>query len=94
MKNFPKWLLALAGLGLLPVLVCPLFLFGLQPFGTSDSGFVRLLLYVLTQLLWIVPALFFFLSLELYDRCFVIPSVFVAVLALLITIADACLIFC
>lgn len=94
MKNFPKWLLALAGTGLLPVLVCPLFLFALHPFGTSDSGFLNFLLYLLTQLLWIVPALLFFASLELYDRCFVIPSVFVAVLGLLITVADACLIFC
>lgn len=94
MKGFPKWLVALAGTGLLPVLVCPLFLFGLQPFGTSDSGFVRFLLYVLTQLLWIVPAGLFFLSLELYDRYLVIPAVVLAVLAFLITIADACLIFC
>lgn len=94
MKNFPKWLLALAGTGLLPVLVCPLFLFALHPFGSSEDMFLNFLLYLLTQLLWVAPALFFFLSLELYDRRMVLAAVLIAVLNLLITITDACLIFC
>ena len=48
MSEFPKWLLALAGLSLIPLLACPLFLFGAQPFGTSQYGIVRFLLYLLT----------------------------------------------
>ena len=54
MSEFPKWLLALAGLSLIPLLACPLFLFGAQPFGTSQYGIVRFLLYLLTQLLWLL----------------------------------------
>jgi len=88
MKEFPKWMLALAGTNLIPILLCPFFLFGLQPFGTSDSGTVRLLLYVLTNLLWMVPVALFFVSLTLYRRCFGIPAVAVAVVGLLLTVTD------
>lgn len=93
MNDFPKWLLALAGTNLIPILLCPFFLFGLQPFGTSDSGLVRFLLYLLTNLLWIVPILLFFVSLTLYRRCFELPAIVVAVIGLLFTVADIWLLF-
>ena len=63
MSNFPKWLLALAGTNLIPILLCPFFLFGgLHPFGTSEYTIVAFLLYVLTQLLWLIPIGAFFLG--------------------------------
>lgn len=68
MSDYPKWLLALAGVSLLPLLACPLYIWGAQPFGTSDSHFIRFLLSLLTQLLWIVPLTLFFVCLELYRR--------------------------
>ena len=68
MSDFPKWMLALAGISLLPVLLSPFYLFGLQPFGTSPSALVRFLLYVATQLLWLLPLILFFISLDLYRR--------------------------
>ena len=50
MNLFPKWMLALAGVNLIPVLLSPFYMFGgLQPFGTSDSTFVRFLLYMLSS---------------------------------------------
>lgn len=93
MKDFPKWMLALAGTNLIPILLCPFYLFGLQPFGTSESGTLRFLLYLLTNLLWIVPIALFFVSLTLYRRCYVLPAVTVAVIGLLFTVADIWLLF-
>lgn len=93
MKDFPKWMLALAGTNLIPILLCPFYLFGLQPFGTSESGTVRFLLYLLTNLLWIVPIALFFVSLTLYRRYYVLPAVTVAVIGLLFTVADIWLLF-
>lgn len=89
MSDFPKWLLALAGINLLPLIVCPLFLFGdFHPFGTSDIGIANFLLYLLTNLLWVIPALIFFGSLELYRRCYELPAIVLAVLGVLLTVGD------
>ena len=68
MSDFPKWMLALAGISLLPVLLSLFYLFGLQPFGTSPNALVRFLFYVATQLLWLLPLILFFVSLDLYRR--------------------------
>lgn len=71
MSDFPKWLLGLAGLSLIPLLLCPLFLFGGQhPFGTSGNAVVNFLLYLLTQLLWLAPTAMFFVSLDVWRRGF------------------------
>ena len=70
MSDFPKWLLALAGVSLVPVLLSPLYLFGATPFGTSDSSLVQFLLYCATQLLWLLPLVLFFVSLDRYRRGF------------------------
>lgn len=94
MKMYPKWLLALAGSNLICLLLIPFFLFGgLEPFGTSDSGFVRFLLYVLTNLLWVVPVACFFGSLVLYGNFRQRLGTAVAVFGLLLTVADICLLF-
>lgn len=69
MKLYPRWILLLAGISLLPVLLIPFYLFGgLHPFGTSQSTVVSLLLYVLTNLLWAMPVVLFFVSLDQYGR--------------------------
>lgn len=89
MSDFPKWLLALSGTNLIPILVCPLFLFGgLKPFGTTDYAVVNFLLYMLVQLLWLVPTLLFFLSLHLWRKCYELPAIVIAVIGLLFTVAD------
>lgn len=94
MSDFPKWMLALAGTNLIPLLLCPFFMFGqLHPFGTSSYEVVNFLFYVLLNLLWVVPVILFFVSLELYRRCFEGPGIVVAVLGLLLTIADIVLLF-
>ncbi len=81
MSDFPKWLLALAGLSLIPVLLCPLFLFGGQhPFGQGGNALTSFLLYLLTQLLWLIPAVFFFVSLDVWRRGFGRAGVALAVL--------------
>jgi len=93
MSDFPKWMLALAGVSLLPLLACPLYIWAAQPFGTSESHFVRFLLSLLTQLLWIVPAALFFLSLELYRRGWERWGVAVAVAGALVSAGGAWLAF-
>jgi len=69
MSLFPRWMLLLAGVSLLSVLLIPFYLFGgLHPFGTSTNSVLALLLYVLTNLLWAVPVVLFFVSLDQYGR--------------------------
>ncbi len=82
MDDFPKWLLALAALSLTPLLCCVFFLFGAKPFGTPAGGgaMVELLLYIATQLLWVVPAVLFFVSLDRYRRGFTRSGVALVVL--------------
>lgn len=93
MSDFPKWLLALAGISLLPVLLSPFYLFGASPFGTSDSSFVRFLLYVCTQLLWLLPLLLFFFSLDLYRRGYERAGIVITVLSAVIAISGGILLF-
>lgn len=88
MKQFPWWMLVLAGLNLWPAVACPFFLFGgLHPFGASESAWVEGGLYILTQMLWIVPTLAFFASLELFRRGWERWGVVLAVVSLLLTVA-------
>lgn len=94
MSDFPKWMLALAGTNLIPLLLCPLFMFGgLHLFGVSEYAALNFLFYLLTNLLWLVPVLLFFVSLHLYRRCFEVPGIVVAVFGMLLTIADIVLLF-
>lgn len=87
-------MLALAGISLLPVLLSPFYLFGAQPFGSSDSGIVRFLLYVLTQLLWLLPLLLFFVSLDLYRRGFCRAGILLAVFSALVSVGGSLLLIC
>lgn len=93
MSDYPKWLLALAGVSLLPLLACPLYIWGAQPFGTSDSHFIRFLLSILTQLLWVVPLALFFVSLELYRRGWEYAGIGVAAVSAVIAVGGAWLAF-
>lgn len=86
-------MLALAGISLLPVIISPLYLFGAQPFGTSESAFVRFLLYVATQLLWLLPLLLFFFSLDLYRRGYCRAGVLLAVFSALVVMSGGILLF-
>lgn len=90
MNEFPKWLLALAGISLLPVLGSPFYLFGVEPFGTSENGFVRFLLYLATQLLWVIPLALFFVSLDRYRRGYERAAVVIASLSALLALGGAC----
>jgi hypothetical protein len=92
-SDFPKWLLALAGISLLPVLLSPFYLFGASPFGTSDSTFLRFLLYICTQLLWLLPLLLFFFSLDLYRRGFERAGISLAVCSALIAVGGGVCLF-
>lgn len=86
MNQFPRWMLALAGVCLVPVLLAPFYMFGgLTPFGTSEVGFVRFLLYLLTNAIWLVPSLLFFVSLDLYRRGYERRGVCVAVAGVALT---------
>ena len=93
MSEFPKWLLALAGLSLIPLWCCPLFLFGGMPFGTSDNSFVRFLLYIATQLLWLAPIATFFIGLDLWRRGYKRRGVAVNVLGLILSVLAFVLLF-
>ncbi len=68
MSDFPKWMLTLAFINLASLLTSIFFLFGAEPFGTSENTFVRFLLYVATQLLWMLPIALFFLGLSTFRR--------------------------
>ena len=70
MSEFPKKILALAALSLIPLLLAPLFLFGAQPFGTAESKVGAFFLYLATQLLWVLPIALFFVGLDYYCRGF------------------------
>lgn len=79
-------MLALAGVNLVPVLLAPFYMFGgLTPFGTSEVGFVRFLLYLLTNAVWLIPALLFFVSLDYYRRGYERVGIAVAVAGVLLT---------
>ncbi len=93
MSEFPKWLLALTGLSLIPLLICPVYLFGAQPFGTSDSAFVRFLLYMATQLLWFLPIIGFFTSLNAWRCGYNKHSIAIAIISLLISIGGIVTVF-
>lgn len=95
MSDFPKWMLALAGVNLLPVLASPFFLFGVMPFGTHEHAAVRFLLYLATQLLWALPLALFFVSLDYYRRGFERAGVALAATGVAVTIgAGLTLVWC
>ena len=94
MSEFPKKILALAALSLIPLLLAPLFLFGAQPFGTAESKIGASLLYLATQLLWVLPIALFFVGLDFYRRGFERIGVAVLLCGAAITAAGCVLLGC
>ncbi len=93
MSDFPKWLLALAGLSLLPTLASPFYLFA-SPAPAEAGAFVSLLAYVGVQLLWLVPLLLFFVSLDRYRRGYYTAGIVVASLSALLSLGGGAWLFC
>lgn len=87
MRDLPKWLIALAGTGLLPLLAAPFYLLGIvKPFGTSDYAVLRFLLFVLSNLIWLSPVILFFVALDYYRRGFHRTGIVAAIAGLLLTV--------
>lgn len=89
MSNFPKWLLALAGINVVPLLMCVLFLFGgvLAP-PAEAGGFVKLTAYVGTQLLWLLPVASIFAGLDRHFRGWERTGTAIIVAGNVLTVAD------
>ena len=89
MKDYPKWLLALAFLNIIPVFLRVFFLFGgLFKAPSSWGTFIGLLIYLLVNLLWILPILAFFIGLNDYRRGFQKRGTAILVLGNLLTLLD------
>ncbi len=89
MKDYPKWLLALAFLNIIPVFLSVFFLFGgLFKAPSSWGTFIGLLIYLLVNLLWILPILAFFIGLNDYRRGFQKRGTAILVLGNLLTLLD------
>lgn len=67
MSVYPKWLLVLAFINVLPLFLSIFFLFGkVVPYTPESNQFLRFLLYFLMQALWLVPIGCFFGGLSAY----------------------------
>ena len=89
MKDYPKWLLAFAFLNIIPVFLSVFFLFGgLFKAPSSWGTFIGLLIYLLVNLLWILPILAFFIGLNDYRRGFQKRGTAILVLGNLLTLLD------
>lgn len=86
MKDFPWWVLLLNGILLIPVLLCPLFLFGGLYVFRSENQVLQAVNYVLVQLVWMLPVILGFKSLDLYRRGWTVKSVSLSVITLVLTI--------
>lgn len=82
MKDYPLWLLLLNGALLLPLLFCPLFLFGGAAFFRAENTALQALGFVLVQLVWLLPVVLAFKSLDLYRRGWTLRSVLVSLATL------------
>ena len=86
MKDFPWWVLLLNGILLIPVLLCPLFLFGGLYVFRSENTALQAVNYVLVQLVWMLPVILGFKSLDLYRRGWTVKSISLSVITLVLTI--------
>lgn len=89
MKDYPKWLLALAFLNIIPVFLSVFFLFGgLFKAPSSWGAFIGLLIYLLVNLLWVLPIVAFFIGLNDYRRGLKKRGTAILVLGNLLTLLD------
>lgn len=89
MKDYPKWLLTLAFLNIIPIFLSVFFLFGGLFKAPSGRGtFIGLLVYLLVNLLWILPIVAFFIGLNDYRRGFQKRGTAILVLGNLLTLLD------
>lgn len=89
MKDFPKWLLALAFVCIVPILVSPVYLFGAMAlFGQGQTGVVRFLAYVAQNLLWLLPIVAFFVGLDRYRRGFYKSGIAVVIAGVALAVAS------
>ena len=89
MKNYPKWLLALAFLNTMPVFLSVFFLFGgLFKAPSSWGAFIGLLIYLLINLLWILPIVAFFIGLNDYRRGYQKRGIAILVCGNILTLLD------
>lgn len=88
MKDFPHHVLLMAFPCIIPAVLSVFFLFAVHPFGTPEYAFLRFLLYITTQLLWIFPIACFFAGLDRYRRGFRRTAYAILTLGLLFTISD------
>lgn len=89
MKEFPKYLLALAFFNCLPVLLSVFFLFGgVHPFGLTANKWINMLFYLLTNLLWIVPIATFFVGLNESRRGYDLRATLILLIGVAFTIYD------
>ena len=94
MSNYPKWLLGLAFINLIPSLLSVFFLFGgVRPFGSSSSMPVDMMLFAMTQLLWLLPIAAFFFGLDRWMRGYNRMSILVLLTGIGLTITDVLLLF-
>ena len=93
MSEFPKWLLALNFLSLVPLLACPFYLFGGHPIGTSSNASIGFILYLVTQLLWLLPTASFFFSLDAWRRGYKKRSIVYVAVGLIISVAGLIFVF-
>lgn len=90
MDQYPRWLLALAALTVIPaVLMSVFFIFGhVSPFGHAEWVGADFAIYLLSQLLWLAPVGLTFGAIWLWGKCQERWATAVLVLGLMLTAAD------
>ena len=92
MSDFPKWLLALAGISLLPVLLSPFYLFGAHLWHKRQRFSPSSALYLYAVALAASPVIVLF-SLDLYRRGFERAGISLAVCSALIAVGGGVCLF-
>lgn len=95
MKEFPWPLRILAGLCLTPALWGILFytIGAVRPFGSHENVFLSLLLYLISQLVWLCPVAMFFVSLNEHRRGYYTRAYCCAVIGVALAVVSFVLCF-
>lgn len=87
-RVYPKWLVVAMGLNFLSLLLSPFYLFGgINP--VEGGGILRFLGFVGVNLLWVVPCLCFFFSLDIWGKGRRTLGIAIGVVGLVTTFAGA-----